>query len=140
MMSDEMNKELEVNTQEKEPVQTMEDFAAELEASYASMNQRQIDIAEDESGEKAKWAQFEQMLEDKTVIKVKIAEAVKGGVVAYVDEVRAFIPASQISTEYVEIPLQLIPLALVAFDGSPCSLTHNLLSFSWNCSGVLALK
>ena len=102
MMSDEMNKELEVNTQEKEPVQTMEDFAAELEASYASMNQRQIDIAEDESGEKAKWAQFEQMLEDKTVIKVKIAEAVKGGVVAYVDEVRAFIPASQISTEYVE--------------------------------------
>lgn len=102
MMSDEMNKELEVNTQEQEPVQTMEDFAAELEASYASMNQRQIDIAEDESGEKAKWAQFEQMLEDKTVIKVKIAEAVKGGVVAYVDEVRAFIPASQISTEYVE--------------------------------------
>ena len=59
MMSDEMNKELEVNTQEKEPVQTMEDFATELEASYASMNQRQIDIAEDESGEKAKWAQFE---------------------------------------------------------------------------------
>ena len=32
----------------------------------------------------------------------KITEAVKGGVVAFVDEVRAFIPASQLSAEYVE--------------------------------------
>ena len=35
-------------------------------------------------------------------MEVKISEAVKGGVVAFVDEVRAFIPASQLSTEYVE--------------------------------------
>lgn len=101
-MSDEMNKELEVKTVAEEPAQTMEDFAAELEASYATMNRRQIDIVEDESGVSAKWAQFAQMMEDRTVIKVKISEAVKGGVVTYVDEVRAFIPASQISTQYVE--------------------------------------
>lgn len=101
-MSDEMNKELEVSTAAGEPVETMEDFAAELEASYATLNRRKIEIAEDESGAEAKWAQFAQMMEDKTVIKVKISEAVKGGVVTYVDEVRAFIPASQISTEYVE--------------------------------------
>ncbi|MCC8026446.1 MAG: S1 RNA-binding domain-containing protein [Clostridium sp.] len=101
-MSDEMNKELEANTAAEEPAQTMEDFAAELEASYATMNRRQIEIVEDESGVSEKWAHFAQMLEDKTVIKVKISEAVKGGVVTYVDEVRAFIPASQISTEYVE--------------------------------------
>lgn len=37
-------------------------------------------------------AEFAQMMEDKTVLKVKISEAVKGGVVAFVDEVRAFIP------------------------------------------------
>ena len=42
------------------------------------------------------------MMEDKTIVKVKISEAVKGGVVAYVDGVRAFIPASQLSTSYVE--------------------------------------
>ena len=35
-------------------------------------------------------------------VKVKIAEAVKGGVVTSLEEVRAFIPASQLSTEYVE--------------------------------------
>ncbi len=42
------------------------------------------------------------MMEDRTVVKVKIAEAVKGGVVTSLEEVRAFIPASQLSTEYVE--------------------------------------
>lgn len=41
-------------------------------------------------------------MEDKTVIKVKVKEAVKGGLVTFVDEVRAFIPASQISTHYIE--------------------------------------
>jgi len=41
-------------------------------------------------------------MEDRTVVKVKIAEAVKGGVVTSLEEVRAFIPASQLSTEYVE--------------------------------------
>lgn len=46
--------------------------------------------------------QFAQMMEDRTVVKVKIAEAVKGGVVTSLEEVRAFIPASQLSTEYVE--------------------------------------
>lgn len=101
-MSDERNRELEAEVTVEESVQTMEDFAAELEASYASMNQRQMELAEDESGELEKWAKFQQMMEDKTLIKVKISEAVKGGVVAYVEEVRAFIPASQISTEYVE--------------------------------------
>ena len=41
-------------------------------------------------------------MEDKTVIKVKIKEAVKAGVTTYVDDIQAFIPASQISTQYVE--------------------------------------
>ena len=105
-MSEELNKELEneVTEEVKEaaPVETMEDYAAELEASYKTLNQRHIEIAEEESGAGAKWAQFAQMMEDRTVVKVKIAEAVKGGVVTSLEEVRAFIPASQLSTEYVE--------------------------------------
>lgn len=83
-------------------METMEDYAAELEASYKTLNQRHIQIAEEESGDGAKWAQFAQMMEDRTVVKVKISEAVKGGVVTSLEEVRAFIPASQLSTEYVE--------------------------------------
>jgi len=105
-MSEELNKELEnemtEDVKEAAPVETMEDYAAELEASYKTLNQRHIEIAEEESGQGAKWAQFAQMMEDRTVVKVKIAEAVKGGVVTSLEEVRAFIPASQLSTEYVE--------------------------------------
>ncbi len=105
-MSEELNKELETEVTEEvkeaAPVETMEDYAAELEASYKTLNQRHIQIAEEESGDGAKWAQFAQMMEDRTVVKVKISEAVKGGVVTSLEEVRAFIPASQLSTEYVE--------------------------------------
>ena len=105
-MSEEMNKELETEViagvTAEEPVETMEDFAAELEASYKTLNKRNIELSEEESGQGAKWAQFAQMMEDKTVVKVKINEAVKGGVVTSLEEVRAFIPASQLSTEYVE--------------------------------------
>ena len=49
-----------------------------------------------------KCARFDKMMDDRTVFKVKIAEEVKGGVVTSLEEVRAFIPASQLSTEYVE--------------------------------------
>ena len=101
-MSEELNKDLENEVKAEEPVETMEDYAAELEASYKTLNQRKVDLAEEESGDIAKWAQFAQMMEDKTVIKVKITEAVKGGVVTSFEDVRAFIPASQLSTEYVE--------------------------------------
>ena len=96
-MSEEMNKELETEViagvTAEEPVETMEDFAAELEASYKTLNKRNIELSEEESGQGAKWAQFAQMMEDKTVVKVKINEAVKGGVVTSLEEVRAFIPA-----------------------------------------------
>lgn len=101
-MSEELNKELESQVEAGEPVETMEDFAAELEASYKTLNKRRIELSEEESGQEAKWAGFQQMMDDKTVVKVKISEAVKGGVVAAFEEVRAFIPASQLSTEYVE--------------------------------------
>ena len=41
-------------------------------------------------------------MEDRTVVKVKIAEAVKGGVVTSLEEVRALIPHPSCLTEYVE--------------------------------------
>ncbi|KIR03150.1 SSU ribosomal protein S1p [Lachnospiraceae bacterium TWA4] len=48
------------------------------------------------------WEGFEQKLKDRTVITVEVAGIVKSGVVAYVDGVRGFIPASQLSADYVE--------------------------------------
>jgi len=41
-------------------------------------------------------------MDNRTVLKVKIAQTVNGGVVTYLEGVRAFIPASQLSLTYVE--------------------------------------
>ena len=85
------------------PAETMEDYAAELEASYKAFDERHFELPEAMMMQKGKSGQkFAQMMADRTIVKVKITEAVKGGVVAFVDEVRAFIPASQLSAEYVE--------------------------------------
>ena len=48
------------------------------------------------------WAGFEEKMKANTVITVEIAGVVKSGVVAYIDGVRGFIPASQLAAEYVE--------------------------------------
>lgn len=48
------------------------------------------------------WEELQSFLENKTIFEVKIKEAVKGGVVAIVRGVRAFIPASLLSDQYVE--------------------------------------
>ena len=51
-MSEELNKELETEVTEEvkeaAPVETMEDFAAELEASYKTLNKRNIELSEEE--------------------------------------------------------------------------------------------
>lgn len=41
------------------------------------------------------------MLDEKAIIKVKMKGIVEGGAVAYVDEMKAFIPTSQLSLSYV---------------------------------------
>ncbi len=50
----------------------------------------------------AKWDNFEEMKEAGTLFTVTVEESVKAGVVTDLKGVRAFIPASQISTNYVE--------------------------------------
>lgn len=84
------------------PEETMADFAAELEASYKEFDEKRNPYAEQEGPDAEKWANLAQMMQDKTVTKVKIKEAVKAGLVAYIDDIQGFIPASQISTKYVE--------------------------------------
>ena len=48
------------------------------------------------------WERLSEDMKTRTKLKVKIAQAVKGGVVTYLHGIRAFIPASQLSIEYVE--------------------------------------
>lgn len=47
------------------------------------------------------WTELEKLAEEGTTISVVIKEAVKGGVIAYYNEIRGFIPASQIALHYV---------------------------------------
>ena len=48
------------------------------------------------------WKTLVQYLEDKSVLTVKVGGIVKAGVVAYVEGIRGFIPASKLSLNYVE--------------------------------------
>lgn len=48
------------------------------------------------------WDKLRKMLEDKTNVSVKVVETVKSGVVAFLEGVRGFIPASKLALSYVE--------------------------------------
>ncbi len=67
----------------EEVVETMNDYADQLDKDPV-------------------WEGFAQKMKDHIVITVEVAGIVKSGVVAYLDGVRGFIPASQLSTDYVE--------------------------------------
>ena len=104
-MSEEMKKDVMETAEAVEtaaPAETMDDYAAELEESYKTLEGKQPVYEAEEDPAAEKWQNFAQMMEDKTVFDVKVKEAVKGGLVAFVDDVRAFITASHISTHYVE--------------------------------------
>lgn len=48
------------------------------------------------------WDKLRKMMEERTVVPVKISEAVNAGAVAYLEGIRGFIPVSRLSDEYVE--------------------------------------
>ena len=55
-----------------------------------------------EAKEEESWKKLQQALEDKTVFTVKVLTSVNAGVVAFLEGIRGFIPASQLALEYVE--------------------------------------
>lgn len=59
------------------------------------LSKRRIDIEKN-------WKDIEESAEDKSTIQVKVLETVKGGVIAVYKEIKGFIPASQLSTNYVD--------------------------------------
>ncbi|MGN0353566.1 MAG: S1 RNA-binding domain-containing protein [Muricoprocola sp.] len=64
--------------------------------------QGQIMLSRKEATAVEAWDRLKELQKNQTNVKVKIAEAVKSGVVAYVEGVRGFIPASKLDLEYVE--------------------------------------
>ena len=69
-----------------------------IEATVIRMDDGQgnILLSKKEANEVLSWDVLEQMKEEKTDVTVKVSEAVNGGVVAYVEGIRGFIPASQL--------------------------------------------
>ena len=48
------------------------------------------------------WDKLKEYMENRTILEVKLANAVNGGLVTYLEGIRAFVPASQIALTYVE--------------------------------------
>lgn len=48
------------------------------------------------------WDKLKEYMENRTVVEVKLANAVNGGLVTYLEGIRGFVPASQIGLTYVE--------------------------------------
>ena len=82
----------------------------ELEAVVVSMDDGQgnILLSRKEANETLGWDVLQNDLEEKKDLSVKVTEAVNGGVVAYVEGIRGFIPASQLALSYVEDPSEYV--------------------------------
>ena len=61
-----------------------------------------IVLSKKEANDILAWDKLKQMMEGETTVKVRIQESVPSGVVTYLEGIRAFIPASQITLDYVE--------------------------------------
>lgn len=64
--------------------------------------QGQIMLSRKEANEVLAWDKLKELQESAANIKVKVAGVVKSGVVAYVEGIRGFIPASKLDLQYVE--------------------------------------
>ena len=72
-------------------------------------------LSKKEANQVLAWDKLKAMMEERTVVPVKIAEIVNAGAIAYLEGIRGFIPASRLSAEYVE--------DLKEFDGKTIDVT-----------------
>jgi small subunit ribosomal protein S1 len=61
-----------------------------------------IQLSKKAASQTLAWDKLKQYMADKTVLTVKISGVTNAGVISYLEDVRGFIPASQLSLEYVE--------------------------------------
>src|SRR5699024_8187774 len=87
-------KEERIMSEETKKPETMEDYMNEINASFSNFRDDDMLI----------WDKLTQMKEDKEAFEVTVEGIVKGGVIAYVEGIRAFIPVSQLALHYVENP------------------------------------
>lgn len=64
--------------------------------------QGNILLSKKEANDILAWEKLKLMMDEQTTVKVRIKESVPSGVITYLEGIRAFIPASQITLDYVE--------------------------------------
>lgn len=76
----------------------------EIEATVLRRDDGQgnMELSRKEANDTLAWDKLAEMMEAGTVVSVKVKESVPSGVVAYLEGIRAFIPASQLALDYVE--------------------------------------
>lgn len=76
----------------------------EITATVVALNDGEgnIVLSGKEANAVLAWEKLAKMMEERTIVPVKIKEVVNGGAVAYLEGIRGFIPASRLSDEYVE--------------------------------------
>ena len=86
-----------------EVTEAAEEKAAEATESMADLGEAlEASLKQGPPTDDPVWYRLEELLESKEAIPVKIDSVVKGGVTAFVDGIRAFIPASKASTSHVD--------------------------------------
>ncbi len=81
---------------------TMKDLEAELNPSLEEAAERNKKLAQIDDEDQGVWENLLQLQEEDAVLDVTVSGVVKGGVIAMVDGIRAFIPASKLALGYVE--------------------------------------
>lgn len=61
-----------------------------------------VELSLKEANEMSAWEHLKELMEQETVVTVKVKESVNSGVIAYLEGIRAFIPASQLALTFVE--------------------------------------
>lgn len=76
----------------------------EIQASVLSMDDGNgnILLSKKEANQALGWEKVKEAMENQTILNVHVKEAVNAGVTTYVEGLRAFIPVSQLSLDYVE--------------------------------------
>ncbi|MBO6133007.1 MAG: S1 RNA-binding domain-containing protein [Lachnospiraceae bacterium] len=86
--------------------ETMDDFKKEIDSSLEKVEQGDVMAGKVETEEQAAvnlaWQHVKEMKDEKKDFTVKVGGMVNGGLIAYVENIRGFIPASQLSLGFVE--------------------------------------
>ena len=86
--------------------ETMDDLKEELNESLKKLDGEDVMEGKVEDVETAEenmaWARAKELYKARENIKVKVGGMVNGGLIAYIENIRGFIPASQISMDFVE--------------------------------------